>query len=532
MDSLPMLRQIALTLLIAAISGCGGGSGSDPFAGGGVGGSSSGTETAEGGIGGSGSGTATGYGSIYINEMRHFEVDPDALVTLDGVALSADSVNPTDMGLPEGVTVDYLLAEDANDTLTSGTATRLRAWHRVIGPVTGVAPLEVLGQPVQSTADTSVETALGNTLGDLENLVNGDIVAVAGPADNGGLIRASRVAERDTLPLQWQLVGAVQNYDSGAGTFEIGNQSIALGGVLPDNCDSFGNGSQVHVLAAKDSTFLAGDTLDTVTSVTCVDNAFDLIGAEAPEQVPATFEGIIVDVSALPEIRVGGQRVNVANVLDLVFGRVGDLSVGTHIEVEGVLDTTTGILSAKRIIFLSPLVELTGPLESALAGEWFNMLGVTVKNTAGTLDPGMVLQNGDTSSPVNVRGFVTGFRDRAGSDWDSVVYAEEIEQVASSDESIYGPVTSTTTDVISILGVDFDLDTASGISILTLDDSVSGTIAETAENITSICLLDLLLCPSNEEITAMAANQATAEATGNFESPLNRIAGELALYAD
>jgi hypothetical protein len=104
--------------------------------------------------------------------------------------------------------------------------------------------------------------------------------------------------------------------------------------------------------------------------------------------------------------------------------------------------------------------------------------------------------------------------------------------VASSDESIYGPVTSTTTDVISILGVDFDLDTASGISILTLDDSVSGTIAETAENITSICLLDLLLCPSNEEITAMAANQATAEATGTFESPLNRIAGELALYAD
>lgn len=532
MDSLPVLRTLCLALLAAGISACGGGSGSDPFAGGGVGGSSTGTETAEGGIGGSGSGTATGYGSIYVNEVRHFEIDPDALVTLDGTALPASTVNPTDLGLPAGITVDYVLGEDANDNLTSGTATRLRAWHRVIGPVTGTSPLQVLGQPVQTTADTHVETVAGNTLDDITSLVNGDIVAVAGPADGGGVIRAGRVAERTMQPLEWRLVGEVKNFNEPAGTFSIGNQAIALGGVLPDNCDSLGNGSQVQVLASKDDGFLPGDTLDTVTSVTCVDTRFDLLGDEPPAQVPVTFEGIIVDVSALPQIRIGGQAVNVANVLDLVFGRLGDLSVGTHVEVEGTLDTATGIIDAKRIIFLSPLVEITGPLQGALAGASLEMLGLTVRNTAGTLDPNNILSSGSAASNVNVRGFVTGFRDRIGEDWNSVVYAEEITASASSDERLYGPVTRVTDSEISILGVDFDLGSAGGISIITLDDSVPGTLAETTETVTSICLLQLLLCPDGSDIPDISNEQATALAEGSYETLLNNISGNLALYAD
>ena len=168
-----------------------------------------------------------------------------------------------------------------------------------------------------------------------------------------------------------------------------------------------------------------------------------------------------------------------------------------------------------------------------MAGVSLGMLGLTVRNTAGTLDPDLVIENGDTSSAVSVKGFVAGFRDRVGLGWDTVVYAEEVVKTSAPAESIYGPVNDTTTDVITILGVDFDLDTASGISIITLDNS-GDSLAETTEDITSICLADLLLCPSNEDITNMAAAQSSARAEGAYASLLNNgsIDGELTLYTD
>lgn len=514
-----------LTLATAlALTACGGGSGSDPFAGGGIGGSSSGTETAEGGIGGSGAGTATGFGSIYINDNRYFQVDNDASVTLDGQPVAASTVNDVNLGLPVGVTVEYILGEDADDGLSSGTATVLSAWHQVIGPVTATSPLAVLGQPVQATNDTHIDVDSGSSLADLDSLTEGDLVLVAGNADAANVIRASRIAQPLAAPAQWQLSGRVSDYDDGAGSFRIGNQDIVLNGVMPTDCDSFGDGRLVRVIASADGGFSSGSTLDTVTSVTCIRPGFNVLGEDAPETLPVAYEGIILDVSALPQISVGGRMVNVANVLDLVFGRFTDLSVGTHVEVEGTLDTGSGVIEARRIIFLDPLVELTGPVSAALAGESLSVLGLTVRGTIGMSDDDLVFANGESDIQVSVSGF---------SDDNLVVYAQQVTRQSatadSSDVSLYGAITAVSANTISILGTEFDIDSASGISIITLDN----TEQVIDLNNGSLCVIDLALCPdTSNELIQLADTDNTALLQGAYNGISGAIDGTLRLYTD
>lgn len=521
-----MTRSLFQHLTLAsmlAVTACGGG-GSDPFAGGGIGGSSSGTETAEGGIGGSGSGTATGFGSIYINENRYFQVDSAATVTLDGQPVAASTVNAVNLGLPVGVTVEYIIDEDANESLTSGTATVLSAWHQVIGPVTATSPLTVLGQPVQATSDTHIDVDGGSTLADLGALAEGDVVLVSGNSNAAGVIRATRVAQPLAAPAQWQLTGTVSAYNDSAGSFRIGNQDIVLNGVIPAACDSFGDGNLVRVTASADGGFSGGSTLDTVTSVECIRAGFNVLGDNAPATLPVAYEGIILDVSALPEISVGGRMVNVTNVLDLVFGRFTDLSVGTHVEVEGTLDTATGIIDARRIIFLDPVVELTGPVASALAGESLSVLGLTIRGTIGMSDADLVFANGESDIQVSVSGF---------SDDNRVVYAQQVTRQSavadSSDVSLYGAITAVSANTISILGTEFDIDTASGISIITLDD----TEQVIDLNNGSLCVIDLALCPdTGSELIQLADTDNTALVQGAYNGLTGAIDGSLRLYTD
>lgn len=150
--------------------------------------------------GGSGSGTASDYGSIIVNGSgtngRELIVEAHTRLSLDGT--SVPYVDGTSE-LPLGATVEFLLAEDVSNDVRSGTAIEIRGYHRVIGPITNLTPLTVLNQQV-TLEDGTVLGDNDTCILDLDNLIAGDVVAVAGPVKADGSIVATRFVDANCDP--------------------------------------------------------------------------------------------------------------------------------------------------------------------------------------------------------------------------------------------------------------------------------------------------------------------------------------------
>lgn len=362
--------------------------------------SSGGGQVAEGGIGGSGSGTASGYGSIWIGGNRHFPVAEDAVVTLDGEPVAANSINAVGQGLPLGITLEYLLADDANADLTEGTAIALQAWHQVIGPVTSVSPLTVLGQPVLVTSDTLLSDNLNN---DVANLLVGDQVAIGGMPASFGSVRATRVEKLDVAPLNWQVLGRIEALD--ASQFSIRDQVISLAGIATENCDAaLANGDKVVVQASVPASFSGGDVLDTAWRVICQPEGLSLFADRTgvPAQLPAAVDGVITDIDlAAQTISLDGQPVYLPDAVEFLLATLSDLSLGLRVEVEGTLDTATGVITAERLTARDPLVSISAPIDD-LVGMLVSLLGLDAVIVPGVMDFDAL----SAGEQVSLRGFL------------------------------------------------------------------------------------------------------------------------------
>ena len=511
----PWLRLLTLTalLVLGACGGGVGGSGSGTTAEGGTGGSGSGDQQyAEGGMGGSGSGTSSGYGSIIVNETRHFPIDPFADITVDGERVAADAINDVDKGVPLGMTLEYVLADDANDAVTEGTAIRIRANHRAIGPVTGTDPLEVLGQTVQVTTETR-----GLSEQQSKELTAGDVVKVDGHVDGDGVIRATRLVER-TLN-RWQLVGRITAVTDGG--FAVGAQQVELNGAPIRECGTaLETGERVVVRASKPETYTPGDALKTVLEVRCLSEGLSLFGIpdedgpDVPPELAASYEGIVTEIvsdlsaglsTSLRDLRDGGEPLvlslngqKVAIPLDhlpqLLSGTLNDLvenlGVGVRIEVQGTLDTDTGVIMADKIRFRDPLINIEGPLEDGVDGA-VQALGRTLRASPGAVGDTGLLNGpvGDTQAAV--QGFIAD---------DGTVYATEVADLGSAaPEQVYLRAPLRQQDDTVMIGRNpYALDSAGEI-ILLEGYELLGTLVETL--LTTTCDLLPLLCPESVDQT-------------------------------
>jgi hypothetical protein len=440
-----------------------------------------GNEVAEGGIGGSGSGTASGYGSIWVGGNRHFPIADDAVVRLDGRPVAANSVNAEGQGLPLGITLEYLLAEDASDDLMQGTAIAIEAWHQVIGPVTSVAPLTVLGQPVFVTADTLLSVPEG----DPELLQPGDIVAVGGMPNSFGSVRATRLSLLSDAPLDWQIVGRVSDLD--ASGFRIRDQRISLDGIALENCDNgLHNGSKVVVQASASTTFVGGESLQTAHRLICQPEGLNLFASHpsAPQQIPAAFDGVITDIHHLPlTISLDGQLVNLESLLAAGINTLRDLALGARVEVDGVLDTRTGVITATRLTARDPLVRIEAPLEQ-IVGDLISVLGQSTLIVPGATDAGLL--------SVGHQIAVTAFTD--SSDQMFVISAQLLGTADNQNVLLHGQISSidSANGTFSVASVPFDVASADTFLIETDDGLI--TLLEAGQ-----CLLQpLLSCPTND----------------------------------
>lgn len=474
MTALKSLLQFGSLALLLALGGCGGGSSGGSTAEGGMGGSGSGSgQYAEGGMGGSGSGTSSGYGSIFVNDnRRHYPIDANADVFLDGERVAPESINPVDRGLPLGMTLEFLLAGDANADLTGGTAIRIRADHRVIGPVTGIHPLEVLGQPVLVTSETLLE---GITESGVDSLAVGQVLKVDGLVNHAGVIRATRLEQPSTVLPQWQLIGHVSGVDPAG--FSIEGQRIDLNGVVPQDCPATLVDEEVLVRATKPSDPAAfaqgGDSLTTVLSVRCLPEGLSLFSENPPEQrqtLPATVDAIITGAPDLDlsdgeiTLDLNGQQVlvRVDQLVEILSGSLGQLQLGTRIEVDGTLDTGTGVITAERIRFRDPLITLIAPVDGGIADRLLLALGVEVRPTPG-MQGAALFQTPGSLGQVGISGFITD---------NNVIYAETVTEQGAADPAdvdFTGPVTGVddgTTSVTLFTNKVFDTAAADSIGLL------------------------------------------------------------------
>lgn len=447
--------------------------------------SSGGGQVAEGGIGGSGSGTASGYGSIWIGGNRHFPVAEDAVVTLDGEPVAANSINAVGQGLPLGITLEYLLADDANADLTEGTAIALQAWHQVIGPVTSVSPLTVLGQPVLVTSDTLLSDNLNN---DVANLLVGDQVAIGGMPASFGSVRATRVEKLDVAPLNWQVLGRIEALD--ASQFSIRDQVISLAGIATENCDAaLANGDKVVVQASVPASFSGGDVLDTAWRVICQPEGLSLFADRTgvPAQLPAAVDGVITDIDlAAQTISLDGQPVYLPDAVEFLLATLSDLSLGLRVEVEGTLDTATGVITAERLTARDPLVSISAPIDD-LVGMLVSLLGLDAVIVPGVMDFDAL----SAGEQVSLRGFL----DSAGQLY--VISGQSLGAADPSAVSITGPISAVDNlaGTFSVAGVPHEVATADNLIVETVDGVINVIELGT-------CLLDPLLpvlpCPDTD----------------------------------
>ena len=149
--------------------------------------------------------------------------------------------------------VRFDISDDANEDLTAGTAVNIAASHQVKGPVTSVNPLSVLEQAVVVTGSTILDSLPG---ANVSGLVVGDIVEVAGFADQNGVIQAARLEFKAAGVALWKVLGNASNVLSST-SFSLGTLDIILNGTVPRDCGGgLQNGDFVEVKATPDASYV------------------------------------------------------------------------------------------------------------------------------------------------------------------------------------------------------------------------------------------------------------------------------------
>jgi hypothetical protein len=414
------LKHLLLALVAASmlgLSSCGGG-----------------TQVAEGGIGGSGisSGSISGFGSVIVNGVEfntdnaRFSKDGDTAVTQDNLAIGMV------------VTIQGKINADG----VTGTADSVSYLDLLEGPVksVGTSSFVAMGQTV--LVDSSTVFA-GPSVSSLADLAEGKVVEVSGFfTAQPNVIHATYVELTNSI--DHEVKGIVTAVDKQA------NQ-LAIAGLVVTTSEA-GSFSQGDFVEAKG--VVNGQGALDATEVTKLNKGLDLKDADEAELeglvtsdcgtvVPCTFQiGFVpVQVSASTEFDGGGH--------------VADILQGARVEVEGKL--VNGVIEAREIQFKDG-IEL--------------FADVAAKGTDT-----VTLEYGDTDLTVQVdsgtdfKSFDNGFdgiqvgpnnhvavraRDLRGSG--GGIKAVSIENKSDDNNVVLqGPVDSENGDVLTIMGISFNL---------------------------------------------------------------------------
>ncbi len=314
-----LLFSLAVSCLVTA--SCGGGGGGS---------------MAGGGIGGTGivaSGTITAFGSIFVNGIE-FETD-GANRDVDGETSVSDGTDDADfLGIGMVVTVAGTLNNDG----VTGIAENIEYDDTVQGPVQGTIidvdqftrSFTVMGI---SVTVHKVNTVFDNVA--FDTLQTDDLVEVSGFFDAAGVLQATRL-ERKTgseIEVKGTVTGLAGDtftlaVDYAATTYSVDATAAELpaGGLV--------NNQFVEVKGTLAGTAIAA------TRVELKGNGFD-------DVENASIEGIVTDFTDIGDFWVAGQQVNASGADFNPASLMGSISNGMEVEVEGPIQS--GVLMASKL---------------------------------------------------------------------------------------------------------------------------------------------------------------------------------------
>lgn len=382
---------------------------------------------------------------LTINDIRNFEFDQNTVIKEDGVVI------PEIRGQGgTGFKVRYRISNDVNLTVTSGTIDEIDLINTHKGPVTSLDPFRIFNVDAQITADTFFDDNL--TLGDI---VVGDELKLSGFVDSNSTLLVSRV-EADNDPLvEWKLSGYVSSLN--ATQFNIQNQVVVIGGIVPDDCDmGFVDGVFVEIKATPDALFLAGSPLTTVTDIECKPEG---IGTLPGDVIPVALEGLVdfEDIELNNLFTIAGQQITVSGTTIYINGEVDDIVVGAKVEVEGLMNTTTSIIDALKVKFKEVRFKFEESVLPAdvIPGVSIQLFGRTILTTPQLRDEDGIMGSGlGVETQVEVRGYA---------DSDGNLYATRVRERGNpdvTDANADGFITAINNPQIEVFGVVVDTSTS------------------------------------------------------------------------
>jgi hypothetical protein len=314
-----LLFSLALTCLVTA--GCGGGGGGS-LAGGGI-----------GGTGITASGTITAFGSIFVNRIE-FET-AGANLDVDGEMFVSDGNDDNAfLGLGMVVTVVGTLSDDG----VTGTAESVlyddAVQGPVQGPITDVDPLtrsfSVMGISVTMH---KVSTVFANVT--FDTLQSDDLVDVSGYFDAAGVLLATRIEHMNGSEIE--VKGTITGF--AGNTFTLTVEHAATAYSVDATVAELPAGGLAENQFVEVKGTLAGNAI-AATRVELRSEGFD-------DLENASIEGIVTDFNGIDDFRVAGQPVNASVAEFNPASLVGNLSNGTEVEVQGPIQG--GVLMASKL---------------------------------------------------------------------------------------------------------------------------------------------------------------------------------------
>ncbi|GLS25445.1 DUF5666 domain-containing protein [Marinibactrum halimedae] len=439
----------AIMVVVCALAGCGGDGfqqGNNDNDGGNGGNDGGGSNTS--GSGGASIGVLTDAGAFEVNFTSDFSSSNNINITIDGVESSASE-------LKNGMVANMILDDDDDlpSNLSEGVITDLTVDHVVVGPVTTLNPLRVLGKPVIVTADTELD---GISNDDINTLEVGDILRVSGfISPTNDAVLATLVDQQENVA-NWRLTGNINNLEADT-RFEINDLGVVINGATSENC-VLRDGRTVTLTATPDDDF-TGDgfttetELDTLTGWECTE--FRLANIDSGDEdiitLPAEIEGMITRFTDATSFQIGDQVIQSGSPT-YQGGVQEDLKVGVKVEVEGTLNTNTNELTATTIKFHEPRIYFFVPginVSVDNTNSTVSVLGLSIDTTDLTNDENSILldANPDITQQIEIQGFV---------DKDETPYATSVRYRGDDNREnveLQGIVTQASNDRFSILGI-------------------------------------------------------------------------------
>lgn len=313
---LRMKLILLVSVMLAALAACTGGS----------------VQTAGGGIGGTGvsQGPITGFGSIFVNGVE-FDTRT-ATILSDRVAVTQNDLR-----------IGMIVTVEGSINGASGTATTVTYTKELEGPISkkpNANTLAVLGQTIIIDNLTKIEVS-GVANATINDLNIGDKIEVSGFIAADGSIHATYIGTKTTNS-QAELKGQISAANGNVIT--LGSLQVNI-----DGAQLLGFGG--HAPTTGDVVEVKGNVVGSILVATSIELSSRSLGRSEAKR--AEVEGLVTSVTSAADFNVGAQRVQTTAQTTFGGGLAADIQPGVQLEVKGSL--MNGILVATQVAFKDDL---------------------------------------------------------------------------------------------------------------------------------------------------------------------------------